>query len=48
MHGQFVWYELMTPDTEAAKRFYAPITGWGTQQFDDATVQKIKSQIRNT
>ncbi|HKN68052.1 MAG TPA: VOC family protein [Gemmatimonadaceae bacterium] len=34
MHGQFVWYELLTPDTDAAKRFYASLTGWGTQPFD--------------
>jgi predicted enzyme related to lactoylglutathione lyase len=34
MHGQFVWYELTTPDVAAAKKFYPPITGWGTQQFD--------------
>jgi uncharacterized protein len=34
MHGQFVWYELTTPDVDAAKRFYPPITGWGTQQYD--------------
>jgi hypothetical protein len=34
MHGQFVWYELTTPDVEAARKFYPPITGWGTQQFD--------------
>ncbi len=34
MHGQFVWYELTTPDVDAARRFYPPITGWGTQQFD--------------
>ena len=35
MHGQFVWYELTTPDIDAAKRFYQPITGWGTQQFGE-------------
>jgi uncharacterized protein len=34
MHGQFVWYELTTPDVDAARRFYPAITGWGTQQFD--------------
>jgi len=34
MHGQFVWYELTTPDVDAARRFYPPIAGWGTQQFD--------------
>jgi predicted enzyme related to lactoylglutathione lyase len=27
-HGQFVWYELMTPDTAAAEKFYATIMGW--------------------
>jgi predicted enzyme related to lactoylglutathione lyase len=35
MHGQFVWYELTTPDVDAAKRFYSRVTGWGTQRFDD-------------
>jgi predicted enzyme related to lactoylglutathione lyase len=34
MHGQFVWYELTTPDVDGARKFYPPITGWGTQQFD--------------
>jgi hypothetical protein len=34
MHGQFVWYELTTPDTDAARRFYPAFTGWGTQEFD--------------
>ena len=34
MHGQFVWYELTTPDPDAAIRFYPRFTGWGTQAFD--------------
>ena len=34
MHGQFCWYELTTPDVDAAKRFYTRFTGWGTQAFD--------------
>jgi predicted enzyme related to lactoylglutathione lyase len=34
MHGQFVWYELTTPDPVAAQKFYTPLTGWGTQAFD--------------
>jgi predicted enzyme related to lactoylglutathione lyase len=34
MHGQFVWYELTTPDTGAAQKFYPSFTGWGTQAFD--------------
>ena len=35
MHGQFVWYELTTPDVDAAIRFYPRFTGWGTQRFDE-------------
>ena len=34
MHGQFVWYELTTPDVAAAIKFYPRFTGWGTQSFD--------------
>jgi predicted enzyme related to lactoylglutathione lyase len=30
-HGRFLWYELTTTDTEAAKAFYARVVGWGTQ-----------------
>jgi predicted enzyme related to lactoylglutathione lyase len=29
--GRFVWYELMTTDTEAAKVFYANVVGWETK-----------------
>ena len=35
MHGQFVWYELTTPDPDAAQKFYPRFTGWGTQKFDN-------------
>ncbi len=27
-HGSFIWYELMTPDPEGAKRFYEDVVGW--------------------
>jgi predicted enzyme related to lactoylglutathione lyase len=30
-HGRFVWYELLTTDTEAAKAFYTKVFGWGTR-----------------
>ena len=30
-HGRFVWYELMTTDTGAAKAFYGDVDGWGAQ-----------------
>ncbi len=29
--GTFVWYELMTTDTEGAKAFYTKLIRWGTQ-----------------
>ena len=27
-HGNFIWYELMTPDADAAKAFYDAVVGW--------------------
>lgn len=27
-HGDFVWYELMTPDADGAQAFYGPLLGW--------------------
>src|SRR5215218_8021231 len=33
--GRFVWYDLMTTDPEGAKAFYAAVTGWGTQVWDE-------------
>lgn len=27
-HGDFIWYELMTNDAEAAQRFYGSVIGW--------------------
>jgi predicted enzyme related to lactoylglutathione lyase len=29
-HGRFVWYELLTPDPEAAQEYYTNVVGWGT------------------
>jgi uncharacterized protein len=34
MHGQFTWYELTTPDVDAAIKFYPRFMGWGTQSYD--------------
>lgn len=28
LHGDFVWYELITPDPEASKAFYEAVVGW--------------------
>lgn len=32
--GEFLWYELMTTDTEAAKAFYTEVLGWGAVAWD--------------
>ena len=31
--GRFVWHELMTTDTRAAKTFYGKVVGWGAQDM---------------
>src|SRR4051812_832734 len=31
--GRFVWFDLVTPATEAAAKFYTAVTGWGTMQW---------------
>lgn len=31
--GRFVWFDLATPDPEAAQRFYPAVVGWGTAPF---------------
>lgn len=36
--GRFVWHELMTSDTEAAKPFYGSLTGWGASPMPEATM----------
>lgn len=39
MQGRFVWYELMTTDTEAAKAFYRAVIGWETQDSGVSAVE---------
>jgi hypothetical protein len=34
MPTSFIWYELMTSDTEAAKQFYRAVVGWDTKAFE--------------
>ena len=36
LHGRFVWYELMTPDTKAAETFYSRVVGWSARPFPGA------------
>ena len=28
LHGSWIWYDLLTPDPEGAKAFYAAVVGW--------------------
>lgn len=32
-YGRFIWYELATPDAEAAKAFYGTVVGWTSQDM---------------
>ena len=43
--GNFVWYELMTTDTKAAKAFYGDVVGWSTQ---DAAIPGMEYTILTT
>jgi len=39
MQNPFIWHDLMTPDVEAAKTFYAAVVGWTfSQQMPTYTV----------
>ena len=33
-HGDFVWYELITPDPDGAQAFYGPLLGWAFRAMD--------------
>lgn len=32
-HGRFVWYDLLTPDPDAAVAFYRDVVGWSSKPF---------------
>ena len=32
-HGAFSWFELMTTDTDGAKKFYTSLFGWETEDM---------------
>jgi len=36
MHGQFSWYDLMTPDQSASTKFYRNVAGWDTEDWKGA------------
>ena len=31
VHGEFCWYEVMTPDADGTKKFYTDLFGWQTE-----------------
>lgn len=35
-HGDFVWYELMVPDADAAAIFYGAVLGWTCKKTDSS------------
>ena len=41
-HGRFIWYELLTTDREAAKRFYGEVVGW---TYDDMTMDEMTYSV---
>ena len=45
-HGAFVWYELITPDPEAAKRFYERIIpGWAIDSTGETFANDIEYRM---
>lgn len=43
--GDFIWYELMTPDAEAAKTFYDAVVGW---DFGESSAEYNGYRMINT
>ncbi|HXT17030.1 MAG TPA: VOC family protein [Gemmatimonadaceae bacterium] len=37
-HGRFSWNELMTSNTDAAKKFYSEVVGWTTKDWGDGAM----------
>ncbi|MBO9575896.1 MAG: VOC family protein [Sphingobium sp.] len=44
--GDFIWYELMTPDVDAARAFYGAVAGWEIGGASDQPGQDYR-MIRN-
>jgi uncharacterized protein len=35
-HGDFIWYELLTNDADAAARFYGAVIGWQSRSMENS------------
>lgn len=49
-HGDFIWYELLTSDADAAQAFYGPVVGWtfadsGQTDMDYRTISAPEHSI---
>jgi uncharacterized protein len=43
MHGDFIWYELLTADADAAQAFYGPMLGWTAAEHPNGMDYRIFS-----
>lgn len=41
MPSNFIWYELMTTDLDAAQAFYKNVVGWDTESWDGAGTRYV-------
>ncbi len=46
LHGQVIWYELMTNDVKAAESFYTHVVGWTVSPFDASSSQPYDIWMR--
>lgn len=47
-HGDFIWYELMTNDAEAAQKFYGAVVGWSFSPAGQNDKDYRQFSINNT
>ena len=40
-HGDFIWYELLTPDADAAQDFYGSVLNWSFETREDMDYRMI-------
>jgi uncharacterized protein len=38
-HGDFIWYELMTPDPDASTAFYGDVVGWTVERSANSAIE---------
>lgn len=47
-HGQFIWYELVTPDMAASEAFYRSVVGWEAEAVGTAEAPYTRFHIGAT